>query len=45
MPTVVQMREALLNAYSGPDWPSKVKKMSDSQVFVIYTRLKASGKV
>lgn len=43
--TVQQMRDALSKAYSGPDWPYKVKRMSDQQVYVVYTRLKREGKL
>lgn len=40
-----QMRQALLKAYSGRRWEDRVKKMSDGQVFVVYTRLKNTGKI
>lgn len=36
-----QMRQWLLGHYPrSSTWPDKVKKMSDAQVFAVYTRLK-----
>lgn len=40
-----QMRQAILSAYPGANWPAKVSKMSDQQVFVVYTRLRNSKKI
>lgn len=40
-----QMRQALLGAYPGPRWAEKVKRMSEGQVFTVYTRLKNNKKL
>lgn len=40
-----QMKQALLKAYPGNRWAEKVKKMSEGQVFTVYTRLKNAGKI
>lgn len=40
-----QMRAALMTAYSGAAWKSKVKKMPEDQVQAVYLRLKAQGRV
>lgn len=40
-----QMRDAVSKAYSGPDWPYKVKKMPDNQVIALYYRLLKSKKL
>lgn len=45
MVTIVEMRRALISLYPGKKWASKVNKMSDSQIFAIYTQQKLSGKV
>ena len=38
-------RQAVANAYSGPQWANKVRKMSDAQIIAVYMRLKQQGKV
>lgn len=38
-------RDAVIRAYSSPKWEAKVNKMNDDQVFAIYARLKAQGKI
>lgn len=45
MPTTAQMRSALLDAYPGEGWRNKVKRMSESQIFVLYTKFKLSGRI
>jgi len=40
-----QKREAVANAYPSAKWTSKVQKMADSQVHVIYVRLVNAGKL
>lgn len=40
-----QRRAAVKNAYLSPNWHEKVDRMSDKQVFVIYNRLLANGKI
>lgn len=37
--SVEQMRSFVSNAYTGRNWPDKVRKMSDEQVVAIYNRL------
>jgi hypothetical protein len=39
------MRDELRKTYDSYNWRDKVDKMSDAQVFAIYTRFKASGKI
>ena len=43
--TAAQMRERLSKQYASEKWRNKVAKMSDSQVFAVYTRLSLSGKL
>ena len=43
--TTEQMRQALLRAYSGEGWKRKVNNMPPDQIFVVYTRLKNTGKI
>lgn len=43
--TTEEMRQALLRAYPGLRWQRKVKEMPDGQVFVVYTRLRNTGKL
>jgi len=40
-----QKRLAVILAYPGGGWASKVEKMSDAQVHTIYTRLFSAGKI
>lgn len=40
-----QIRQALISAYPGPKWASKVKKMTEAQAFATYMRLKGAGKL
>lgn len=40
-----QMRDAILKAYPGADWPAKVAKMSHQQVYVVYMRLLRTNKL
>lgn len=39
------IRELVKGAYPGKTWATKVDKMSDSQVFAVYARLKSQGKI
>lgn len=41
MATLAQMRQYVYDAYPGKRWQDRVKKMSDSQIFVVYTNLQA----
>lgn len=43
--TTEQMRQALLKAYSGDRWKQKVIKMSEAQVFAVYTKFKNQNKI
>lgn len=43
--SIEQMRKAIKEAYPGADWPSKVDKMSDRQVFAVYDRLRTDKKL
>lgn len=38
-------REALKAVYSNPNWATKVKEMTDTQVVAVYLRLKAQNKL
>lgn len=39
------IREQVKQAYPGKAWHAKVGKMTDNQVFAIYSRLKRQGKI
>lgn len=43
--TTEQMRDLLSKYYPSQKWRDKVSKMSDGQVWSIYTRLSLSGKI
>lgn len=40
-----QMRQALISAYPGRQWQQKVIKMSEAQVFAVYTKFKNQNKI
>lgn len=40
-----QMREKILQVYTGPDYEVKLWGMSDRQVAAIYNRLMSKGKI
>lgn len=40
-----QMRKAIREAYSSEAWWAKVDKMSERQVFAVYTRLKSQKRI
>lgn len=42
---IQKQREAVLKIGRGPDWPTKVAKMSEAQITAIYIRLKSQGKL
>lgn len=43
--TTEQMRAALRTVYISPNWAEKVGKMSDRQVFALYTKFLNEGKI
>lgn len=43
--TIMEKRNAVSNAYPGPEWKAKVQKMSDEQVVAVYFRLKEQGRI
>lgn len=45
MATLAQMRSEVLAAYPGEKWRARVSKMSDSQIFTLYTKFKALGRI
>lgn len=43
--TTEEMRNRLADAYMSQNWKDKVKRMGNSQVFVVYSKFKNEGKV
>jgi len=43
--TVIQMKERVKAAYTGPSWKAKVQKMKDDQVIALYHNLIRLGKI
>ena len=43
--SVEQMRNVILDAYSGDSWKLRVSKMSDEQVIAVYYKLLDTGKL
>lgn len=41
----VMIRNLVKDVYKSKTWNAKIDKMSDGQVFAIYIRLKAQGKI
>lgn len=42
---IAAMRSEVAKRYPSLAWRNRVAKMSDNQVFVIYTRLKSKGEI
>lgn len=45
MSDTIQQREMLKQVYDSKKWAAKVDKMSDSQVFAIFMRLRQQNKL
>lgn len=42
--SIAEMRKQLKTVYPGANWPVKVDKMNDNQIFVLYTKFSLEGK-
>lgn len=42
---ICQMRDWVTSAYPGPNWKTKVNKMTDAQIYALYCSLVKQGKI
>lgn len=43
--TTEEMRAALIKLYPGPKWKYRVDRMTEQQVFAVYSRMKRENKL